>query len=138
MSHHSSSELESADMVIITFEFQKNHKRDQSVHMYKTKDKILNPVHAWANTIKRILSTLPNCSEDTTVCSFKDEQGNISEFDANEVRPKLRALVHLIGPEVLGYSQEDVGLHSIRTGGRNGNVSFGSIGNYNPTTRSLD
>ena len=114
---NSSHEIESADMVVITFEYQKNHKRNQSVHMYKTDDNILNPVLAWGKTVTRILSTIPDASNDTTICSFMDEHDKTIEFDAHHVRPKLRAIVHLIGKEILGYEQDDVGLHSICAGG---------------------
>ena len=51
------------------------------------------------------------------MCSFRDTDNSIIEFDANYVRPKLRAIVDLIGPEILGYGKDDVGLHSIRARG---------------------
>ena len=35
--HHSSKFLPAADIVMITFEFQKNDWRTQTVHMFKTK-----------------------------------------------------------------------------------------------------
>ena len=35
-----SKKLHTADLVKIVFEFQKNDKRNQSVHMYKTDDKV--------------------------------------------------------------------------------------------------
>jgi hypothetical protein len=114
---HHSKDLETADMVVITFESQKNQMRNKSVQMYATDDDTLNPVLAWAKTVKRIIKTIPDVSEGTTICSFRELDGTISEFDANYVRPKLRALVELIGPDVLGYGKDDVGLHSIRAGG---------------------
>ena len=49
-----SKKLHTADLVKIVFEFQKNDKRNQSVHMYKTDDKVLNPVLAWGKTINRL------------------------------------------------------------------------------------
>ena len=114
---HSSKELTTADMVIITFEFQKNNLRHQTVHMYKTEDKLLNPVLAWGTTVQRILSTIPEASGDTKVCSFIDGQQKVIDFDSNQVRPKLRAIVELIGELELGFSKDDIGLHSIRAGG---------------------
>jgi hypothetical protein len=113
---HSSPELTTADMVIITFEFQKNKMRNKSVHMYKTDDEILNPVLAWASTIQRILQTVPDASNDTIICAFRDRDSTIY-FDSNSIRPRLRAVVHLIGEAILGFGKEDVGLHSIRAGG---------------------
>jgi hypothetical protein len=112
----SSSILRSADLVIITFEFQKNMNRNQSVHMFKTNDKTLNPVSAWATTVQRILNTIPGANGNTKVCSFLSNQ-KVIELDAFLVRTKLRSVVELIGEVVLGFGKEDVGLHSIRSGG---------------------
>ena len=39
--------LYTADMVAITFEFQKNNRRNKTVHMFQTKDEVLCPVKAW-------------------------------------------------------------------------------------------
>ena len=43
-----------ADLVAITFEFQKNNRRNRTVHIFKTNDSLLCPVMAWASTVKRI------------------------------------------------------------------------------------
>ena len=111
-----SPSLEDADLIIVTFEFQKNDKRNQLVHMYKTIDPVLNPVKAWAITIQRILRTVPDASKDTRICSFQDKDGTI-DIEGNEVRAKLRSIVDLIGETELGFGRDDVGLHSIRSGG---------------------
>ena len=44
--------LTEADLVAITFEFQKNDKRDKTVHMFTTNYGIMCPVVAWASTVK--------------------------------------------------------------------------------------
>ena len=43
--HSLSDVLSTADLVLITFKFQKNAKRCQIVHMFNSGDKISNPVH---------------------------------------------------------------------------------------------
>ena len=113
---HSDGDLPSADLVMITFEFQKSTKRDQVVHMYKTNDKVLNPVLAWATTVQRLLKTIPNVSGDTKVCTFWTGQ-KVIDIDSNLSRAKLRSVVALIGELELGFSKDEVGLHSIRSGG---------------------
>lgn len=113
---HTSQHLASSELVIITFEFQKNTKRNKSVHMFATNDKLLNPVKAWGKTIQRILSSVPNASQDTKVCSFWTGTNTIL-LDANTARTKIRVIVRIIGDEVLGFGADDVGLHSIRSGG---------------------
>ena len=113
---HSSKSLSAADLIIITFEFQKNTKRNKSIHMFATDDKVLNPVRAWAIILQSILHTVPNASSDTTVCSFWTGTKTI-QLDAVMARTKIRAIVNLIGEEELGFTSDQVGLHSIRSGG---------------------
>ena len=111
-----SKNLESADMVMITFEFQKNDWRSKSVHMFCTKDKILCPVKAWAKVIKRLKNTVKNFNGDTEVCLFVSKEGSI-KITGDLVRSKLRSVVELMGEENLGFTKNDIGLHSIRAGG---------------------
>ena len=114
---HDDALLHKADLVIITFEFQKNDKRDVSVHMFATEDKVLCPVVAWATTVRRVWS-YPGSTEDTKVCQFRcPTTGTVSSIQANHVRDYLRVIVDLIGVDVLSFTSEDVGLHSIRSGG---------------------
>ena len=84
--------------------------------MYKTNDLILNPVRAWANTIERLYNTIPDCSDNTKVCDFNTINGVI-QIDSLTVRLKIRSIVELIGEAILGFTKEDVGTHSIRSGG---------------------
>ena len=113
---HNSPCLALSDLVMITFEYQKNNMRNKTVHMFKTKDKILCPVKAWAYTISRILTTVPQSTSDTRVCAYTDN-GQVRYIDSTYTRAKLRGIVELIGKEALGFTKEDVGLHSIRSGG---------------------
>ena len=55
-------------MVVITFEMQKNDKRNQRVFMYTSDNILLNPVSIWALTIQRFWG-IPGASE--THKSFK-------------------------------------------------------------------
>ena len=93
--HNNSPDLPFSDLVIITFEFQKNNRRNKAVHMFKTNDKILCPVKAWAYTIARIGDTVPRANEDTKVCAYVD-QGQIRYLDSSYARAKLRGIVELI------------------------------------------
>ena len=114
--HHSSPKLDSADLVMITFKFQKNNRRNQTVHMFNSRDKTLNPVIAWTRVIQRIRNSIPNFSESTKVCEFLQED-KIIEINSTQARNQLRAVVNLIGEASLGFGSSDVGLHSIRSGG---------------------
>ena len=112
-----STSTDSADIVIIVFEFQKNSERNQSVHMYRTKDKIMNPVLAWSRIIHRLFQSIPSVSGETKVCEFLSETGSVIDIDSKFVRTKLRAVVDLIGEVELGFGKDDIGLQSIRSGG---------------------
>ena len=109
-------ELIQADMIMITFEYQKNNIRNKTIHMFRTGDMLMCPVIAWATTVKRILDTIPGASGDTKVSTFND-LGMITEITSSYARAKVRSITELIGEEILGFSKEDVGLHSIRSGG---------------------
>jgi hypothetical protein len=113
---HSDPSLATADIVRLTFEYQKNDKRDVSIHMFATEDEVLNPVAAWAATVTRVRS-IPNSNDDSPVCLFHKSAGSITKISSEHVRSKLRATVELIGIEELGFSKDDIGLHSIRSGG---------------------
>ena len=111
-----SKNLENADMVMITFEFQKNDWRSKSVHMFKTKDNVLCPVKAWARTIKRLKKTVKDFNGDTKVCVFNSGDKMI-KITGDMVRTRLRSVVEIMGEDILGFKKEDIGLHSIRAGG---------------------
>jgi hypothetical protein len=113
--HHKNDQLKYADLVQIKFIFQKNDRRDVCIHMFSSGDKVLCPVIAWANVVKRVLN-IPQSSENSEVCLFFD--GTHSKLlRADHVRSRLRAIVELIGEENLGFRKEEIGLHSIRSGG---------------------
>ena len=114
--NHTNQHLDTADMVAITFEFQKNNIRNKTVHMFRTGDLVLCPVRAWAYTVRRIRDTIPGAGEDTQVCCYA-EGDEIKFIDSNHVRSRIRGIVELIGEQALGFTKDDVGLHSIRSGG---------------------
>ena len=113
---HDHPELHTSDLVQITFEYQKNDKRDVSIHMFSSGDNLLCPVIAWAAIVRRVRK-IPDTGEDSPVCMFHDEHKKPSVISATYVRSRLRAVVTLMGEEKLGFNSESIGLHSIRSGG---------------------
>jgi hypothetical protein len=107
--------LAAADLVIVTFEFQKNNLRDHSVHMFRTPDPLLCPVKAAAHIVVRVRSII-NLSNDTKICSFMTTAGKVVDINSAQVRARLRAVVSLIGEASLGFPAVETGLHSIRSG----------------------
>ena len=108
--------LEHSDIIMITFEFQKNDQRDVQIHMFRTNDELLNPVKAWARTVQRILK-YPGSSEQSKVCMFWSKDKGASVIQADHVRTRLRSMVDIIGEANLGFTKEEIGLHSLRSGG---------------------
>jgi hypothetical protein len=108
-------DLSKAALVIITFEYQKNDRRDTQVHMFSTEDKVLNPVVAWAKTVTRVRA-YRQASMDSKVCSFINNHGP-TNIKADHVRIWLRSVAELVGEEKLGFTKDEVGLHSIHSGG---------------------
>jgi hypothetical protein len=106
----------SADIVRIRFTYQKNDKRDVCIHMFRSNDTVLCPVVAWANTVIRVLK-IPQADQNSEVCLFQTTTNQTTLLRADHIRLKLRAIVELMGKELLGFTKEDIGLHSIRSGG---------------------
>ena len=105
-----------ADIIIILFEFQKNDWRNHSVHMFRTDDPLLCPVIAGAIIVKRVLS-IPGATPDSKLCSYLSSEGKIMYINSAQALPRLRAVVEIIGKVTLGFTKDDIGLHSIRSGG---------------------
>ena len=84
--------------------------------MFKTSDHLLNPVKAWAKTIQRVRG-YPGASDDTTVCAFLDGDGSMTSIQSDQVRPRLRAMAAILGKAQLGFDPNEIGLHSLRSGG---------------------
>ena len=108
--------MKSADIIIITFEFQKNDWRYHSVHLWRTDDPLLCPVKAGAKIVKEIWS-YPECTEEFKINTLLTEDGTITNINSAQVLPHLRSIVDLIGETSLGFKSKDIGLHSIRSGG---------------------
>ena len=86
---HDSHDTHLSDLVLITFEFQKNNCRNKTVHMFKTDDDILCPVKSWAYTITHILRTVPQANEDTKICAYVD-MGQTRCIDSAYARDNIR------------------------------------------------
>ena len=116
---HSDKRIFIADYVNITFEWQKNEDRDNSVSMhgcrrYKTRE--FDPVFIWATIISKVRA-YPGKDDvnDRKVNSVMDN-GKIKEISSFHLRTKLRAAVVSVGEDVLGFKASDIGCHSLRSG----------------------
>ena len=86
------------------------------MHMFASGDSLLCPVIASARIVKRVRS-IPGSSDESKICSFLTEDGKVIFINSAQVLPRLRAIVEKIGKTKLGFSKDDIGMHSVRSGG---------------------
>ena len=107
-------DLSRADSVAITFEFQKNDVKWDTVPMSSSNDDTLCPVKAWAAIVQR-LWLIPGTTPDTPVNTVFIA-GAQFEITSDLILGALRAVVDDLGQGILGYSKEEIGTHSLRSG----------------------
>jgi len=78
-------------------------------------DPLLCPVKAWAYTVRR-LRIIPGHTSSTTVDTFYDPiTGSLSRFTAAALLLLYRAIAKAMGPDELGFTEDDIGTHSNRS-----------------------
>jgi hypothetical protein len=112
---HSNPLLHLAECVSITFELQKKDSKNDVITQFRSEDSLLCPVKTWAKIIRRIAS-YPSSSKETTVNSFLLPNNKLHLFSGTELLKKLRLAAMSIGPDILGFTADQIGLHSARSG----------------------
>jgi hypothetical protein len=107
-----------ADTIAITFEFQKNDERDETVVMHRSGDALLCSIRAWAAVLMRILAYPGTDIERCQCILYHTSGGNLGYLylSGDHVRLRLRAAAQRIGTARLGFPPEEIGTHSIRSG----------------------
>jgi hypothetical protein len=109
---HNSRHLHKATSVEINFGDQKSDIKDETVSMDNNGRADLNPVTIWAHIVRRVRS-YPGCKDDWEIFTFHDGS-TFSNISSREILTDLRASVDTIGKDVLGFSSDEIGTHSIR------------------------
>ena len=60
---------------------------------------------------------MSNSSDESKLCDFLTEDKKEKPLKSSEVLIWLRAVVETMGLEKVGFKKEDIGMHSIRSGG---------------------
>lgn len=108
----SDNNIHSATYITITFESQKNGKKDETIIQHASR-KILCPVRIWAEIIQLIL-TYDRTDLNTPI--FYYEKNKKPMFMKSAVLiSHLRATVDVLNPDTFGLSTSRIGTHSIRT-----------------------
>ena len=90
----------------------------ETVTMQCSFDLILCPVRSWARLIRSILTTWGG-SEETFVSSYGTKKATTTKFQevtSKDMTVALRAAAMAYGLEQLGFKEDDLGTHSIRSG----------------------
>ena len=98
---HNDPNLHLADIVSITFCYQKWDQCDDTITQHRTLDPVLCPVKAWAYTVRRLLR-LPSSSLSTTVFTFMNPvMGTICRFTESGLLALFRATARAMGEDEL-------------------------------------
>ncbi len=92
---HSHPSLESAEIVAITFEDQKNREKFETIHLSKLDDSLLCPVKSWASTIRHI-HKYPGSTRNTPVDMFLIGK-KFYQFSSKDATDALRKEAGKIG-----------------------------------------
>ena len=115
---HSSPALATADLVDVTFMFQKNEDRNESVGMHAARSSpdFMCPVKLAASAVRRVRS-YPESNDDSPINLMHKADGTPFQITSASIRTQIRSTVKHIGPKTLGFGPDEVGTHSIRSGG---------------------
>jgi hypothetical protein len=112
---HSDPLLHLAECVSITFEIQKKESKNDIITQFRSSDQTLCPVKIWTKIVRRI-SSYTGSTKDTTVNTFILPNNKFHLFSGTELLKKLRLAATSIGPDILGFTADQLGLHSARSG----------------------
>jgi hypothetical protein len=114
--HSSAEELTTARRVTVTFENQKNGLKMDKRTQERTGDSVMCPVRRLASLVLRVLRNVPNAGPETPISTIP-RAGGTREITSSELRWSLRsACTKGGGVSAFGYSANDIGTRSIRSG----------------------
>ena len=106
-------------MVNITYEWQKNEERHDSVSMHSCSDRQqceFNPVYIWAKIITEVRNYPGTDRVEDRKINILVKNGKTTEMTSAQVRTKLRAVAASVGKDILGFPPDEIGCHSLRSG----------------------
>ena len=118
--NHSDKNIFLTDLVSITYKWQKNGERHDSVSMHRcykdNNQNEFNPVYIWAKIITEVRSYQGQENVDDRKINMFVEKGKMREITSARIRTKLRAAAASVGKEKLGFHPDEIGCHSLRSG----------------------
>ena len=119
---NNSKEIFKATSVSLTFEWQKKETRDDTITHQKSKDKsgnkIMCPVRAAAELVSYLYNSgIPHDKVPDLKLNSIIQKGKISTIPSTMILDRIRSAVRSLGKDKLGFTEEEVGTHSNRSGG---------------------
>ena len=109
LAHNDPKLLHHAHYVTIVFEDQKNGKKMDARTHSRSGHKFLCPVLRWGSAVQRIIATIPDWSEQTTLCSVSIDNKTI-EIGNAYVRKLLRHTCSIFGGfQTFGFHPLEIG-----------------------------
>jgi hypothetical protein len=122
---NNSQQILTATTVSITFEWQKHDVRDDTITHQRSNDSIGNKIMCPVRAAAELVSTLynlgipsahvPNLKINTVI-----HRGKLSTIPSTMILQRIRSAVKYLGKDKLGFTEDDVGTHSNRSGGAMG------------------
>ncbi len=122
---NNSQEIFSATTVSITFEWQKRNIRDDTITHQRSNDsienKIMCPVRAAAELVSSMYKLgIPPAQVPDLKINTVLHKGKLSTIPSTMILERIRSAVKSLGEDKLGFTENDVGTHSNRSGGAMG------------------
>jgi hypothetical protein len=112
---HTDQLLDLADCVSITFEQQKRDTKNDIITQHHSKDDLLCPVKIWSKMICHLIS-YPNSTPDISINTYLHNNSTSHKFTGQEILKCIRLDASTLGPENLGFTLNQLGLHSATSG----------------------
>ena len=103
-----------AAAVSINFREQKNGEKMDRTTQEATADPLMDPVRVMAHIVTELWK-LPGTTRETPICTYYG-QGSTRTVSASDALEHLRRVAEVMGPDKLGFTPEQIGTHSLRSG----------------------
>ena len=103
-----------ATQIVLTLDNQKNSIRGETVSHFRSKSAAACPVKAGINIFLRLCDQ--GCAPTTPISDYPSDHG-LRSVSASNISAFIRAECLRVGAARLGFAPEDIGTHSLRSGG---------------------
>ena len=84
--------------------------------MHQTRDPVMCPVRSWAKLVQRVLAYSGSSGSTPVNTYFDHDKGVMTLLSSTSMLTSIRNIVNYMGVDNLGFSGNEVGTHSNRSG----------------------